>query len=581
MALTDGTSADSDGTTTEAGPDHGVLADDVQLLRGRRWFLAWGAGSYVLVTAVLVVQSLAVSDGVLVYLIDDPAIHLSMARTLAETGTWGVVPGEFQSASSAPLWTLALSLLHLIAPPIANAGPLLLNIGASLTLVALLARSQSVLLPSRSRLLDGPAVAVIVVFVLFLPALTMLGMEHVAHMALVVTIVGLWTGALPGVERFRLTRPTPLALVLLAVATLVRFETAFVAVGLAVATLAPSEPTGPRWPDRSRCWRAAAALAASGSALVAFSLVNLALGQGVLPNSVLAKGQLVSGEAERSVAPLAIGERLIADPMVLALVVLTAVAVVVGWRRRAFVAPCLVFLVSTALHMTFASVGWYERYQAYLIALGVVAALQIGSELRATTTRPDTIHRVSVASLLALACLLLVMPKISLTAKVPMGVADTYRQRYQAGIFLDRYYDGRSVATGELGYISLLRSGPLTDLLGLGDFEVLQLRRSNNQVVRPEDWSDLAAERGIEVAAVYPFTLWTNTPEDWILVGSWVLEEPTVTAFEPTFQFWATSPEEVAELQQHLVEFESELPEGTRLELDEFADLRAEQLAGD
>lgn len=576
MALTE-----EAGTNARGVPTTGLPATDARLRRGRRWFFAWGAGGYLLVTSVLLARSLSVSDGALVYLIDDPAIHLSIARTFAESGTWGIVPGEFQSASSAPVWTLALSLAYLVAPSAANAAPLLLNIGASLALIALLARAQSVLLPSRSRLLDGPAVIAVVVAVLFLPALTMLGMEHIVHMALVIAIVGLWTGALPGVERFRLTQPTPLALALLAVATLVRFETAFVAFAIAVATLVPSEAAQRLWPDRMRVRRAASALAASGSTLVVFGLVNRAFGQGLLPNSVLAKGQLVSGEAERSVAPLAIGERLIADPMVLALVVVTAAGVIVGWRRRSFVVPCLVFLVSTALHMTFASVGWFDRYQAYLTALGVLATLQVGSELRATTTRPDTSHRISFASLLALACLLLVMPKISLTAKVPMGVADTHRQRYQAGIFLDRYYDGRSIATGELGYISLMRSGPLTDLLGLGDFEVLQLRRSNNQVVRPEHWSDLATERGIEVAAVYPSTLWMNTPEDWILVGSWVLEEPIVTAFDSTFQFWATTPEEVAELRRHLIEFEPELPEGARLQLDELAELRAAQLAND
>jgi hypothetical protein len=120
----------------------------------------------------------------------------------------------------------------------------------------------------------------------------------------------------------------------------------------------------------------------------------------------------------------------------------------------------------------------------------------------------------------------------------------------------------------------------VTDLFGLGDFDVLELRRSNSQLVPPELWSDLARERGIEVVAVYPFTLWTGTPDDWILVGTWVLEDPTVTAFEPKFQFWATAPNGVDELQQNLEDFEPEMPEGARLELDEFADLRAQQLSG-
>src|SRR6478609_3379099 len=75
----------------------------------RKSFLRWGGGSYLLVTALLFAASLHKTGGRVVYLIDDPAIHLSLAGNLAHHGTWGVVPGVFQSASSSPLWTLLLA----------------------------------------------------------------------------------------------------------------------------------------------------------------------------------------------------------------------------------------------------------------------------------------------------------------------------------------------------------------------------------------------------------------------------------------------------------------------------------------
>ena len=45
------------------------------------------------------------TGGTFVYAQDDPYIHLALARTLAQSGVWGIRPDEFACASSSPLWT--------------------------------------------------------------------------------------------------------------------------------------------------------------------------------------------------------------------------------------------------------------------------------------------------------------------------------------------------------------------------------------------------------------------------------------------------------------------------------------------
>ena len=96
--------------------------------------------------------------------------------------------------------------------------------------------------------------------------------------------------------------------------------------------------------------------------------------------------------------------------------------------------------------------------------------------------------------------------------EVPTAVQDTYQQRYQAGRFLGRYYDGEPVATGELGYISLDHDGPITDSSG----------SATTRCSRPSDGrcrsrarrlEPVAKDRGVKVAAVYPSTLLYDTPE--------------------------------------------------------------------
>ncbi len=547
----------------------------------RRAFVGWAVGAYLVTLGLMLVLSLRRTSGALVYAIDDPAIHLSIAQNLIHHGTWGVVPGEFQSASSSPLWTLAVAATSVVLPFAPALGPLLLNVVASIALLVLLASHQRVLQPSRHRPADAVAVVALVVVILFLPALTMLGMEHIAHTVLIVWAVVCFARRAVGDTGGRAWLPY----LLVALATLTRFETLFVVAGLVAAELAIVLP-GWRPAGRedvtlgSQVRRAAGIAVAAVAPFVGFVLVNLAMGQGALPNSVLAKGQGVSGLGE-AFALDELHKRLTGDPLLAALAALTLALLLVGWRQgRRSTYGLVVLLVATVAHVALAQIGWYERYQAYLITLAVFVLLDVAAELVPAQRRAPTPHTPLVAGLL-LSALLLSGTKIDLARQVPLAVADTYGQRYQAARFLERFYEGRPIATSELGYISLLHEGPITDVLGLGDFEVLEERRRTGQRPSAAYWEQLARDRGFEVAVVYPATMLYDVPESWILAGSWKLDREVVTAWDPELDFYATSPEALAPLQAQLEAFASELPPGVTTTINELAPLRAEALAAE
>src|SRR5687768_3389495 len=99
-----------------------------------------GAGFAALAVAVLAVLlvcgavvwlALRQTDGVLVYALDDPYIHMAIAKNLSENGTWGVNPGEFAGASSSPLWTLLLAGVYGVRGSADDATPLVLNLLAA------------------------------------------------------------------------------------------------------------------------------------------------------------------------------------------------------------------------------------------------------------------------------------------------------------------------------------------------------------------------------------------------------------------------------------------------------------------
>jgi hypothetical protein len=540
-------------------------------------FVTWGAGIYLVTVTGIAAICLHRTGGRWVYALDDPGIHLSVATNLAEHGTWGVVPGHFQSASSSPLWTVLLAAWIKILPGAANVAPFILNVLAALAVIAIVGANQRVLRPGLDRPLDILAVAALVTVVLFLPSLTMVGMEHTLHVALVLAgVILLYRSSVGDGGRW----PRWLPYVLLAVATLVRFETAFVAAGLAVALLLPPATgpvAGPVADDagglRRRLRPAALVGLASALPLAAFGLFNHLMGQGLLPSSVLAKTRSPGSGGQNSYV-YDVFARLTEDPVLVVLTGATLVIVVLAWsqlRHARFLA--VVLLTSVGLHVVFARVGWFDRYQAYLITIGVYLVLEMLAE---GLSRPDLgMHRTRVTTGIVAVLLLFSGTKAALTIRTPDAIDDTYAQRYQAARFLERYYDGRPVATGELGYISLLHDGPLTDLFGLGDYEVLTARRDHGGEPGAGYWEDLTQRREFPVAAVYPATLSLDTPDSWILVGAWTMDRKPITAFERTFQFWATTTDEVAPLEDHLREFESELPDGIELEINEGAGLQA------
>jgi hypothetical protein len=367
-------------------------------------------------------------------------------------------------------------------------------------------------------------------------------------MALLLTALRLLTGAppaaLPG-------RAVVAGLLVLAVAAVVRFETVFFAVALAGALVASALPR-----PRAAMRLGAGCLLAAGLPVAGFAAVNRAMGQDWLPNSVVAKS--AAGGSTRALVPSLqdTAEAMARDPVVLALV-LVAIAYLVGaWRggSRSAVVPAGAFLGTALLHSAFGDYGWYERYQAYVVALGVYAALAVLSEV-ADPRRQRTLVMAALVAVPLLAPL-----KWSALYEVPHGSENTYRQRYQLGLFLERYYDGRPVATGELGYATLFHDGPVVDLLGLGSHEVLRALEAGR--TDAAYWRDLVDRRGAEVVAMYPSSLRFENPPEWTLVGEWTLGMERTSALEDRFQFWAPRPELVAPLRDHLLDFAPRLPDG-------------------
>ena len=149
------------------------------------WPLLAGAGLLLAITGLLSVTTTARTGGRFVYPLDDPYIHMAMAKNLSLYGVWGVTPHGFTSTSSSPLWTLLLALVYFVVGP-AEIAPLLLCLVCGLLLLVVTDRliQEHGLGPwARAATLCG------LVLLVPLPAVLFTGQEHVLQTMLSLAFV--------------------------------------------------------------------------------------------------------------------------------------------------------------------------------------------------------------------------------------------------------------------------------------------------------------------------------------------------------------------------------------------------------
>ena len=100
------------------------------------WPLLAAIALFVYLTGGLITNSVRRNGGRFVYALDDPYIHMAIAKNFALHGVWSVTAEGFSSSTSAPLWTLILAIAYRLFG-VNDLTPLILNILAALALLTL------------------------------------------------------------------------------------------------------------------------------------------------------------------------------------------------------------------------------------------------------------------------------------------------------------------------------------------------------------------------------------------------------------------------------------------------------------
>ena len=301
-------------------------------------------------------------------------------------------------------------------------------------------------------------------------------------------------------------------------------------------------------------WRAPLAWGLAATLPVAaYAAYSLGHGGAWLPNSVLIKGNIPPASAGELAAFVVAGLRRVVGAAIVSIPVLIAVFLSAMLRCRYEIAAreCRfllgLFILTVLLHGQFAAIGWFSRYEAYLVALGAAAicasiatlSMRNGASFNEAQEAPQPPATwIMAAIVIAFAAPMGARALVTLRrdCQAPGGI---YRQQCQMAFFVRDNYAGRAVALNDIGVVSWYGNARVIDLMGLANSRVFRARRDGKFNAAFID--AVCRDAGADVAIVYPewFEAFGGLPGSWHEVGSWTTPN-NVAAASPTVHFYAT-----------------------------------------
>jgi len=513
----------------------------------RHWPAFAGIAILIIGLFVCFLVSAQHTDGKLIYPIDDTYIHMAMARNFAEHQIWGGDLSGFSSTTSSPLYTFFLAVAYKVFGTNIFF-PLVLNILFGIAICILLGRIFN-------RLHFHPffSFSVITLIVLITPLWTLvyLGMEHTLHSFLSILFVYYAGRYLGSVKEKKES-----AIILLVTAPMLlatRYESLFI-LGIVVGMLCL----------KKEFLFGLKLFAAGCMPIILYGLLSVSKGWYFFPNSVLLKG---GQHAHFSLNGLLKYLELIVYKcphlyvLIFLLLLLSAIQFL---RKKTFVDAPFLMAVITLLgifsHLFFARIGWFYRYESYLIAV----ALFVIAVLIRETVDWQAVRRwpfVSI-SLLFLTALFLTLPLIgrvkSALVKLPFATKNIYEQQCQMAFFVREFYNDQKVAINDIGAVTYFSNADVFDLIGLMDMDIA--RAQKNKKSFPDRLYDLIKEEGSKIAIVNEGAFKHRPlPDHWTQVGRWQILN-NVVCCRDTIAFYSLNLQEQNHLINCLQSYSTKLP---------------------
>ncbi len=517
-----------------------------------------------LVSAILVI-SLEKNEGNLVYALDDPYIHMAMAKNFAQHGVWGATKYEFSSSTSSPLYTLLLSGIYFIFG-VNVAVPLIINIIFAIILI-----SMVYLLLKRYNITYFYSLTVLISLIIFtpLPALVFVGMEHILQIILVILFVYLSAKFISFQENEKKCGLYEKHLLILApLVTTVRYE------GLILLAIVCA-----LFFIYKRYLYSIILGLAGIIPLIIYGLISVSKGWYFLPNSIILK-------EKASIVPYLIANhnielipveihflQLLCAYIVFIFVYSISIHYIAKEKmKKEILVMNIVLIVLGTINFLFAGVGWFYRYDAYLIALGIfIISLSLIHLKEFKFFRNKKLNKENIQGIVfILSAFILIIALVSVPLEsrgfeslkeTPQSTNDRYFGHVYPAKFVAKYYNNSTIAVNDLGAVSFYSDAYILDIYGLGSKEpvyyLMEKGKYNKSEV--EYW---IKQKNAEIAILQPewIVIAKRIPDAWLMVGKW--NTPQNVAFgDTTVGFYLVNPSKKDYLIKNLRDFSPYIPD--------------------
>lgn len=493
---------------------------------------------------IVLIEFLAIMNlnhGLLVYTLDDPYIHLALARHIIQ-GHYGINSIEFSAPSSTIIWPF------LLAPFSSYAYfPFLLNIIVSIATVFVYTKILTVSFQTKenkNRLLIT-SFLFLLILATNLVGLIFTGMEHSLQVLITAVIA---YGLIIEIKNNRITRWLLIAII---AAPLVRYEN----LGISIAALCYLIFN--RYTIKAAYTTAILVVLVGG-----FSLFLIQLGLDPLPTSIIVKSSVVgSGGTLYSILEniwhaLNDGQGIILSLGIATLLIFMFIDGDIKRKKLAFAA-----VVALLIHLFVGKYNYFNRYEIYvwtffLLIVLFLAAPVINKILERGNKRSGLIWVIIISI-----CMIFILSTryIGGLFDIPIASNNIYEQQYQMHRFAVDYYN-KPVAVNDLGYVSYKNDNYVLDLYGLASFESLEDRKSEKNTKWMQNLTD---EKQTGLAMIYE-EWFHSIPKKWIKIGDLYLGKRQITPAYFRVAFYATNPEVYPEIVTKLKSFIKTLPEDVK-----------------
>ncbi|MEI6177194.1 MAG: hypothetical protein WCS43_09900 [Verrucomicrobiota bacterium] len=297
---------------------------------------------------------------------------------------------------------------------------------------------------------------------------------------------------------------------------------------------------------------------AGGMALpvMGFAAYSLAHGGYALPNSLILKGNIAGAFHFHAF------ESLMEIPYLAVLASLLLMASLISLfskepnsKRLAWLPASVIVMI--LIHLQLAKLGWFWRYEGYLIILGILAMAPALAPSQAWLRRLPAALSLVICVLLVFCCFPLFKRGNQAHCQITQAAGNIHDQQLQMAQVVRHLGKGARVAANDIGAVSFLTDASILDLWGLGDNRIAKAKHEhsyNSEFIKAR-----LIEEQIDYVICYPswFMPPTELPASLIPVERWVLGNNLICGSD-TVVFYATSQHAVEKLALALDHYHSE-----------------------